>query len=180
MLTALQETETRPRATKIGDGALVVLRGVNQNPDADPEDLVSIRLWVTAGEVLSVNYRPLLAIGDMQRVVQDGAVRDAGDFIVELAHVLIRRLDDTLEDLSQSLDTLDEDILGEGGHHLRPRIGRVRRTAIELRRYISPQRDALSQLASGPYGFFDDSDRQYLADAANSVTRILEEIDFDA
>lgn len=177
VLTALQATETRPRAIKIGDGALVVLRGVNENPDADPEDLVSIRLWVTAGQVLSINFRPLLAIADMQAVVDAGAVRDAGDFIVELANVLTRRLDATLDDLSRTLDVLEDDVIDGLKRDLRPRIGNVRHAAIELRRYISPQREALSLLASGPYGFFDDSDRQYLTEAANSVTRIIEEID---
>ena len=174
---ALLELETRPRAAKIGEGALVILRGVNENPDADPDDLVSIRLWVTAGEVLSINFRPLLAIADMEHSLRDRAVRDAGDFIVEMADGLVRRLDDTLDDLSRSLDVLEEDVIDERRRHLRPRIGKVRRTAIELRRFISPQRDALSQLASGPYGFFDESDRINLAAAANSVTRIIEEID---
>lgn len=177
VLDALEALETRPRTMKHGDGALVVLRGVNQNPDADPGDLVSIRLWVTAREVLSVSFRPMLAIGDMVEVVRSGAVRDAGDFIVELAEVLVRRLDDTLEGLSRSLDTIEEDILDGKGHDIRYRIGAVRRTAIGLRRYIAPQREALALLSSGPFGFFDSDDRQYLAEAANSVTRILEEID---
>lgn len=174
---ALLELETRPRAAKIAEGALVILRGVNENPDADPDDLVSIRLWVTAGEVLSINFRPLLAIADMEHSLRDRAVRDAGDFIVELADGLVRRLDDTLDDLSKSLDVLEEDVIDERRRHLRPRIGKVRRTAIELRRFISPQQGALAQLASGPYGFFDESDRINLAAAANSVTRIIEEID---
>ena len=177
VLAALQAAETRPRAAKIGDGALVILRGVNQKPDADPDDLVSIRLWVSAGEILSVRFRPLLAVGDMEDVVRSGAVRDAGDFIVELADVLTRRLDDTLEGLSQSLDTIDEDVLDGSSEAVRERIGAIRRTAIGLRRFIAPQRDALAQLASGPFGFLDTDDRLYVAEAASSVTRIIEEID---
>lgn len=173
----LEASETRPRATRIGDGALVNLRGVNLNPDADPDDLVSIRLWVTAGQIVSINFRPLLAIGDLEEVIRTRAVRDAGDFIVELADVLIRRLDSTLDDLSRNLDVVESDIADMRSIHLRRRIGDVRRTAIELHRYIAPQRDALSQLASGPYSFFDESDRQYLSEAANSVTRIVEELD---
>lgn len=174
---ALQEIETRPCATKVGDGTLVNLRGVNQNPDADPEDLVSIRLWVTANEVISMNFRPLLALGDMQDIVASGQVRDAGDFVVELAIVLIRRLNDTLDDLSRSLDMLEDDIVDHRRRDIRARIADVRRTAIGLRRYISPQREALLQLTNGPYPFFDESDRQHLAEAANAVTRMIEEID---
>ena len=43
---ALLARETRPRVSSIGDGALILLRGVNLNPGAEPEDMVSIRLWV--------------------------------------------------------------------------------------------------------------------------------------
>jgi zinc transporter len=177
VIAALEATETRPRATPLRSGALVILRGVNENPDADPEDLVSIRLWVTARTVLSMNFRPLLAISDMEKVVKQRTVKDAGDFIVELAGVLTRRLDTTLDELSANLGVLEDDVIEERGQHLRRRIGAVRRTAIELRRYISPQRDALLQLANGPFSFFDDSDRTHLAEAAHGVTRIMEEID---
>ena len=45
VVQALADVETRPRTTPLADGALVNLRGVNRSPDADPDDLVSIRLW---------------------------------------------------------------------------------------------------------------------------------------
>ena len=44
---ALLARETRPRSLVLGDGLLVILRGVNQNPGADPEDMVSVRIRVS-------------------------------------------------------------------------------------------------------------------------------------
>lgn len=41
---ALLAEETRPHCDLIGDGVLLILRGVNTNPGADPSDMVSIRL----------------------------------------------------------------------------------------------------------------------------------------
>ena len=41
---ALLTEETRPRATAIDDGVLVALRGINMNPGAEPDDMVSVRL----------------------------------------------------------------------------------------------------------------------------------------
>jgi zinc transporter len=32
----------------VGQSLLVILRGVNLNPGADPEDMVSVRLWLDA------------------------------------------------------------------------------------------------------------------------------------
>ncbi|MDX1581213.1 MAG: CorA family divalent cation transporter, partial [Alphaproteobacteria bacterium] len=42
---ALLAEETRPRCTPFGEGLVLILRGVNLNPGADPEDMVSLRLW---------------------------------------------------------------------------------------------------------------------------------------
>ena len=36
---------SRPRLQLHGEGLLVNLRGVNLNPGADPEDMVSVKIW---------------------------------------------------------------------------------------------------------------------------------------
>ena len=48
IVEALMAEETRPRTSRFGDGLLVIFRGVNLNPGADPEDMVTVRLWVEA------------------------------------------------------------------------------------------------------------------------------------
>ncbi len=37
-----------------GDGWLVILRGVNLNPGADSEDMVSIRMWIEAHRLIAL------------------------------------------------------------------------------------------------------------------------------
>ena len=49
--------ETRPRSVLTGDGLLIVLRGVNTNPGEDPEDMVSIRVWLEKDRVISTRRR---------------------------------------------------------------------------------------------------------------------------
>lgn len=175
--SALCAIETRPRATPLDDGVMVNLRGVNMNPDADPEDLVSIRLWAEAGRVLSVSYRPMLALDDLIAVVEAGKVKDPGDLIVRLAEVLTIRLETPINDLADTVDRLEEDVIEGEMKSLRERIGRVRRTAIGLRRYISPQRDALSGLMLGRFAWLNDDDRIHIGEALNRVTRMVEELD---
>ncbi len=176
-VSALSAIETRPRATPLDDGVMVNLRGVNMNPDADPEDLVSIRLWAEAGRVLSVSYRPMLALDDLIAVVEAGRVRDPGDLIVHLAEVLTIRLETPINDLADTVDRLEEDVIEGEMKSLRERIGRVRRTAIGLRRYISPQRDALSGLILGRFAWLNEDDRIHIGEALNRVTRMVEELD---
>ena len=42
-IDALLTEETRPRTTILNDSVLLALRGINLNPNANPEDMVSIR-----------------------------------------------------------------------------------------------------------------------------------------
>lgn len=177
VVEALRAIETRPRATPLEKGALVNLRGVNENPDADPDDLVSIRLWAEAGRIISVNYRPLLALGDMCNAVAEGRIRDPGDLIAILAELMTARLDPVTAGIGEVLDAIEEDVVDERLTDLRQRIGRVRLTAIGLRRYISPQREALYRLATDRFDFLEPDDRVALSEAANRVTRMIEELD---
>lgn len=45
---------TRPRVLPLAGGLLVNLRGVNLNPGADPEDMVSVRMWIDAERLISM------------------------------------------------------------------------------------------------------------------------------
>src|SRR5687768_16592316 len=49
--SALVATETRPRCDRIGDGAIVNLRGLAEGHNDHNEELVSIRMWVRQGRV---------------------------------------------------------------------------------------------------------------------------------
>jgi zinc transporter len=174
---ALRAVETRPRATGLDGGVLVNLRGVNEAPDADTDDLVSIRLWAQAGRVITMSYRPLLALPDLCALVEAQRLLDPGDLIAALADVMTARLDPVISDLGDVLDVLEDDVLAQERTDLRERLGRVRRTAINLRRYVSPQREALTRLATEDFTFFDASDRLKLVEAGHRVVRMVEELD---
>ena len=60
---------------------------------------------------------------------------------------------------------------------MRERIGRIRRTAILLRRYISPQREAIIRLVTDRFDWLTEQDRLALREAADRVTRMVEELD---
>ena len=46
IVEALLTEETRHRTAALGGGLLITLRGVNLNPHSDPEDMISIRVWI--------------------------------------------------------------------------------------------------------------------------------------
>ena len=60
IIDALLAEETRPRVLEFKNGLLLILRGVNLNEDALPEDMVSIRIWVDPYRIISIQTMPLM------------------------------------------------------------------------------------------------------------------------
>ena len=73
VIEALLAEETRPRFVPVNDGVLLILRGVNLNANADPEDTVSIQIFIDLQRVVSVQKRPLRAAADIQTKLEKGS-----------------------------------------------------------------------------------------------------------
>lgn len=65
---------------------LIYLRGINRNPDANPEDMVSLRLWLTKDSLISVGRksRKLLSLLDVKALVEQGLILESQAQIFEL------------------------------------------------------------------------------------------------
>ena len=55
---ALLESGTRPRIAATDRGAIVILRGVNCNPGADPEDMVAVRMFISNERIITMRRSP--------------------------------------------------------------------------------------------------------------------------
>jgi zinc transporter len=175
---ALLAEETRPRMTQIGDGVLLILRGVNLNENADPEDMVSIRLYADKHRIVSVRRRRLKAVWDISERLDAGrGPKNTGDFIGQLVMRLFERMQPVLTELDEETDIIEERILEQTGIDLRSQIINVRRKAIIFRRYMAPQRDAISQTLLSDLSWLEAGHRRHLQEALNHVTRYLEDLD---
>lgn len=175
---ALLAEETRPRAADVDGGLLLILRGVNLNPGADPEDMVAIRVWTDGKRIISTCKRSLVSVADLGRAIEQGhGPQDVADFLVMLTNGLSDRADDVIEEVCGRMDDLEEQVLKLQSHQLRPVIANIQREAIALRRYLAPQRDALSRLYSERVSWLHEMDRMRLRESADQVTRLLEELD---
>jgi zinc transporter len=57
VIEALVAIQTRPKTIRLGNGPLVILRRVNANPGADPEDMISIRVWLSDRIAISTRIK---------------------------------------------------------------------------------------------------------------------------
>ncbi len=178
VVDALTAAETRPRCTVHGDGALLILRGINIEHGAQPEDMVSIRLWITEGRVLSVGQRPLKALNDLiSAMARDQAPKSPGDLVAKLALRLVDEVEPLVADINSQIDDLEEKVLDAVAETSRGSLADIRRTSIVLRRYMLPQRDALTTLLIEDLAWLKERDRSRLREASERVTRLGEDLD---
>lgn len=176
---ALLEDETRPRVTPHGDGLLVNLRGVNLNPGADPGDMVSVRVWVDAQRIFTLRGPRLLAGDDV--AAELGAGRGPvtpGGVLAALAEAMVTRMRPVIGDIEDELDAFEEALIDDGTPiPSSARISGVRRRAIELRRYLAPQRDVMTRLYTASGAALSESDRLELRETADRIMRFVEDLD---
>lgn len=175
---ALLAEETRPRLVEFDRGALMILRGVNLNQHAQPEDMVSIRLWIDASRIISVQLRPLKAVRDIQdRLAAGTGPRHSGDFIGLLSARLFERMEPVMTDIHVALDDVEEQVMDAPSAAERHAITTLRRQAIIFRRYFAPQRDVIAQLRTLDFVWLDPQAKRRLQENLDRITRYLEDLD---
>ena len=178
VLRALLAAETRPRCSVHGAGLLINLRGVNLNLGDEVEDMVSLRMWVTEGLLVSVQLRRLMAVSDVMEGVTRGQGPDGpAELVARLALRLADRAEPVVAGLNEKLDTLEDQAI-EGLSALDRRgLADIRRVAIVLRRHMAPQRDALSTFEIEDMPWIRGHHRSRLREANERMTRLAEELD---
>ncbi|MDH3240598.1 MAG: zinc transporter ZntB [Alphaproteobacteria bacterium] len=179
--------DTRPRAVSYADHLLLTLRGVNLNPDSNPEDMVSLRAWVGPDRAITTRHRRIMAVADMcERIDRGVGPKGPGDFLTFITDQLVDRMLPTLNDLSEVVDDLENGILDgdvsistmrSSSVQFRQKLSQVRRTAIALRRYLAPQREALNRLQIEEQAWLSPRHRVLLREASDHVTRYVEDLD---
>lgn len=170
--------ETRPRSLVDSDGLVVVLRGINMNPGAVPDDMVAIRMSFDENRIVTVRRRRVLSIHDMRDALLDGTgPRTAGEFLVMLTRCLSGRIESAIENIEQMIESLDTRISSGSADNVRVDLGVVRRQAAAIRRHLAPQREALDRIARTHAGVLTDNEVYDLREEGNHLTRQIEDLD---
>ena len=178
VIESLTAADARPRSYVKGKGLLLVLRGVNLNPGADPDDMVSIRAWIEPDRIITLHDRKVMAVEDIREALEDGCGPGAsGGFLVELALRLSERMSGPISEIEDTADELEERMIEEESRDLRLEISDLRHKAIRLKRYLAPQREALNSLQNTRLSWFTETDRRHLREVADRMTHYVEELD---
>lgn len=175
---ALVEEDTRPRSVAVGGGELVILRGVNLTPGAEPEDMISLRMLVNERRVITLTRRLLRSIADIKQAIDGGTgPATTGEFLAVLVEKMVDRIGPVLTQLEDAIDEEEDDLVEGKLTRVERTLGDVRGRIIKLRRYLAPQREALVRLNAEKLPWLAAEDRARLAESSNQLTRYIEDLD---
>lgn len=176
----LLEENTRPRLLALPEQQLLLfLRGLNLNPGAEPEDMVSVRIFADAQRAISLRLRPLHATEALiEDLLAGRGPKTSAELILRLAHYLTDKIELLVGELSEQVDDQEEraDALeSQAPDHAA--LLQIRRRAASLRRFLSPQRDIYGQLTASAQAWLVGTDSSYWNELNNRLTRYLEELE---
>jgi zinc transporter len=175
---ALLAEDTRPRSAPSRNGLLVILRGVNLNAGAEPDDMVSVRVWLERDRIITTRRRMLQTNGEIRAAIEAGeGPESAGQFLCMLVERVADRIGDAVSELDEQIDSVEEGVTDMNVLEFRARLSELRRQTAHLRRFLAPQRDALERLVRQPDPILAEADNLAIREQADRVQRYLEDLD---
>lgn len=174
----LVSNSTRPRAFREDDNLVAVLRGINFNPDAQPEDMISMQLWSDGARLVTLRRHRLQSPRDVLAQIDAGhGACDAGRLITDLIEALIARMNTVIVDMNDEIDEMEQADPEADAKAMLERISAIRRDGLGLQRHMTPQHEALEAIAHDAPGWFGDEDRREIAESISRLRRYLDDID---
>ena len=99
--------------------------------------------------MITVRAQPLQSTDRLRHAVLEGAYfRDTVDLFAGLIRALNETFADRIDEIGDRLDDVEEGVLDGRHSNWRAELGDVRRRLVEVKRFIDPERNALTQLVT--------------------------------
>ena len=170
---------TRPRAFRDGQTLAATLRGINFNPGAEPEDMVSMQLWSDGARLVTLRRLPLQTPRDTLADIDAGkGPVDAGALVTQLTEHLVHRMNAAIVDMNDEIDRLEDlDFTEHDNEAILAKITVIRRNCLALQRHMGPQHVALESISRDAPGWFEPHDRREIGETIALLRRFLDDID---
>nr|WP_244866417.1 zinc transporter ZntB [Photorhabdus heterorhabditis] len=175
--TGLAGESLRPKMIRTGDGTMITLRTINNNESERPEQLVTFRIYINDKIIVSSCHREVHSLGQVLSDLQNGiGAKATGHWLVEMVDTITDEVGNFIEDLHDNLIELENTILDQQMPG-RGELALLRKQLIILRRYMAPQRDVFSRLASERFPWMSDEDRRRMQEISDRLGRELDDLD---
>ncbi len=166
--------ESRPSFHPLDDeNFMLILRGINMNEDAAPEDMLSIRILYFQGALISTRKIPSRAIMDIrQALAEQTGPKSLASLLNQIIEGLNGKIDVYLDIIENTLNHFDVNDESTYKNNIS-----AQKALISIKRFIRPQQYAIKDLLESNSDLVVSRPHQYRF-AHNNITRINETIEF--
>lgn len=174
---ALSQDSMRPRISKLSNGLILVLRGIDKDEATRPEPLLAIRIFITQELIISTRKRKVDLIDELHADLKNQqGVTNAGSWLVRLVEGLTEDNSEFISIIHDQILEMEDNLLS-GQSPARGDLARLRKQLIVMRRYMAPQRDVFSRIVTDKPTWMSDEACRRMSDMAERMGRGLEDLD---
>jgi len=172
---ALMESAVRPRVAKFPEGIMATLQGINLTEGNAPDDLVSVRIWMSGNRLITLRRRPLKVVQEIRETFPSSSgPTDLTGVVAELSDRMVDQLGEFLLRIDQSLSSYEEQFI-DGENVTISSLAQLRRPMITLNRFVDPQLTSLTRLIDPSIGL-TETYRLSLREVVNHMNRCSEDL----
>jgi zinc transporter len=169
----LTEHDTRPRLHVAEDGVYGLLVDLQMNAPGESGGKGALHFFLDGTRLITVRNAPIQSTDRLRESIERGqAFGDTMVLFAALVRCMAEGLADKVEALTDQVDDIEESVLSDRQSGDRIELSAVRRQLAELRRYINPERNVLSRLASLKQPWTSQAALDELAQAVESMNNI--------
>ncbi len=173
---ALRETHV-PKIDNWGDYAYAVLHGVAYDAEAIKLRVLELDVFLGRNYVVTHHRQPLAVVDRVwKNACQDQRRLERGaDFLLyDLVDQLTADFMPVIDSIDDTVDHIEDEVFEKPTQHTLNTIFTIKRVALQMRRIIGPQREALNRLARDSYTMIDPADRVYYRDVYDHLVRLAD------
>jgi zinc transporter len=170
-LSLLLDVMPRSRCVHTDAGILVTFVSPQ---DANANGGQGLGVWMEPERVITVSRGAGSAVSEVAARVDDGSQRGGGvSLLAALTVALVRPLENTLAELSEQVDDLEDEAMDETSTEHLNDVARVRRRVLAIRRRLNGMCEVVSTLTMHPDQFPRTQDAVSLRRAAEYLERLV-------
>jgi zinc transporter len=156
----------------------MILRGINNNAGAAPEDMISVRAYIEPHRMITLRHRLSTSVKSIAAdLARAAGPCNAGELALLLLERMIGNVVARVDTLGDDVAACEDQVLDGQRAELRATLADQRRRAIALRRFLAPQREAMTRLGSIALPWLDAQHRARITEVGEDMMRAIEELD---
>lgn len=172
---AMIAAETRSRAIVRPEGIMVLFKAMHQHDGADPEMMVSLRIWIESGRIISAREHDIDAVYTLRDEMAEGkGPGSTADFLIDMIGHVYDEFDPLIDAMEMEIDQLEELVEREETEAVCGRLSALERRAAIFARHLAPQSAIFELVSANACPLVSDEDRDHLNELDSQLRGMLE------